>query len=555
MSIRLVAMADGTDGTMGMKQAIWSMKDLIDLEYFLQQDENEQGESAQAALAKRDREIYLNKIRPLEKKNQALTPGRVIRSWLEERRTSEERSAASLKAPLPGEAFADIYRLMGYGFLIVGVLSGSGLAFSLLNYRGTEPLNVSVYLTALVLSQCLALLLLLAIRFIRRMRGSPFRGSVVFTWISGLMTRLIVRMKEGPLKGLEGSQRGSLEAVTGLIRGKRQVYGSLFYWPVFILSQVFGIGFNVGALTATLLKVIGSDIAFGWQSTIQFSAQAVFRMVQTIALPWSWWVPADVAYPSLSQIKGSHMVLKDGIYHMATQDLASWWPFLCLAVLTYGLAPRVMLLVMGLVFQKGSLSRVNLGHAACVRLLHRLTTPIVATQGALPQTSGAGIERGDAIQTPEASVRDQGDAMCRTPIIALIPDDIFETCPDNDLENVVFKALGCAIREKMRFGQDLKGDEEVLQKLAIIRKEGLVEGLLLVQEAWQPPIRENLSFIQDLRTASGDRTMIWVGLIGRPRQGAVFTRATEEDVRVWQQKLKALGDPYLGAERLAADNE
>jgi hypothetical protein len=540
---------------MGMKKAIWSMKDLIDLEYFLQRDESEQGESAQADLAKRDRGIYLNKIRPLEREKQDLTPGRVIRSWLEERRKSKERSDAGLKAPLPGEAFADIYRLMGYGFLIVGILSGSGLAFSLLNYQGTEPLNVSVYLTALVLSQCLALLLLMGIRFIRRMRRSHFRGSVVFTLISGLMTRLIVRMKQGALKGLEGSKRGSLEAVTGLIRGKSQVYGSLFYWPVFILSQIFGVGFNLGALAATLLKVLGSDIAFGWQSTIQFSAGAVFKLVQIISIPWSWYVPSNAAYPSLSQIEGSHMVLKDGIYHLATQDLVSWWPFLCLAVLTYGLAPRLILLMMGLIFQMRSLSRVDLGHAACLRLLHRLTTPLVTTQGRLPQASRPGTGRADAVETPEAAAQDQGETMCRKPIVAFIPDDIFETCQDGDLENVVFEALGCAIREKLRFGQDVEGDEEVLQKLARMRKEGLAPGLLLVQEAWQPPIRENIRFIQDLRTASGDRSMIWVGLIGRPRQGAVFTRATEEDFKVWQQRLKALGDPYLGVERLAADDK
>ena len=81
-----------------------------------------------------------------------------------------------------------------------------------------------------------------------------------------------------------------------------------------------------------------------------------------------------------------------------------------------------------------------------------------------------------------------------------------------------------------------------------------MSGLLLVQEAWQPPIRENLRFIQDLRTISGDRTMIWVGLIGRPGQDTVFTRATEEEYGVWQQRLKALGDPYLGMERLAAND-
>jgi len=537
-------------GRMGMKRAIWSIKDLIDLEYFLQRDEKEQGESGQTALAKRDRDIYL---RLTGNEVQRISPGAVIRSWLEERRKMEP-SADGLKTPLPGEAFADSYRLMGYGFLIIGILSGSGLAFSLLNYRGTEPLNISAYLAVLVLSQCLVLLLLMGFRFVRKMRRSPFRGSVVFTLVGALMTRLIIRMKQGALRGLKGSKRGGLDAVTGLIRGKRQIYGSLFYWPVFILSQLFGVGFNLGALAATLLKVLGSDIAFGWQSTIQFSAQAVFKIVQIVAIPWSWCVPAHVAHPSLSQIEGSHMVLKDGIYHLATQDLVSWWPFLCLAVFTYGLAPRLILLAVGLVLQNRALSRVDPGHAACSRLLHRLTTPLVSTAGRLHQISGAGIRPADDVQAPDFAAPRQEDTMCRKPIIVLIPDDIFEACQDGDLENVVFNALGSTIREKWRIGQDVERDDEVLQKLDGMRKEGPAPGLLLVQEAWQPPIRENLRFIRDLRTASGDRAMIWVGLIGRPRQGAVFTRATDEDWTVWQQKLKALGDSYLGAVRLAAND-
>ena len=41
---------------------MWSIKDLIDLEYFLQRDEGEEDESEQKSVLKRDRYIYLNKI-------------------------------------------------------------------------------------------------------------------------------------------------------------------------------------------------------------------------------------------------------------------------------------------------------------------------------------------------------------------------------------------------------------------------------------------------------------------------------------------------------------
>lgn len=229
-----------------MKKSIWLIKDLIDLEYFLQRDEGEEDESAQKSLLKRDRYIYLNKIMPLEK-GDASTPRSVIRAWLEQRKRMEKPDTETMGV-LPGEAFDEGYRLMGFGFLIAGLLSGAGLAFSFLNYRGTEPLNISSYLALFVLTQCLALLLLMGISLARRVRRSPFRSSIIYTLISGLITTLIMKIKHRTLKTLTGSKRGGLEAVMGLLRGKRQIYGSLFYWPVFILAQIFGVGFNLGVL-------------------------------------------------------------------------------------------------------------------------------------------------------------------------------------------------------------------------------------------------------------------------------------------------------------------
>ncbi len=529
-----------------MKKSIWLIKDLIDLEYFLQRDEREEDESAQKSLLKQDRYIYLNKILPLEK-GDASTPRSVIRAWLEQRKRMENPDTETMGV-LPGEAFDEGYRLMGFGFLIVALLSGAGLAFSFLNYRGTEPLNISSYLALFVLTQCLALLLLMGIFLARRVRRSPFRSSIIYTLISGLMISLIMKIKHRTLKTLTGSKRGGLEAVAGLVRGKRQIYGSLFYWPVFILAQIFGVGFNLGVLGATLMKVIGSDVAFGWQSTVQFSAQTVFRLVQVIALPWSWLAPADFAYPTFYQVEGSHMVLKDGIYHLATKDLVSWWPFLCFAVLTYGLLPRLILLFMGIMVQKRALLRINLSHRACQRLLNRMRTPLVSTGG---RSVSPEALRKDDTKVPERA-SDPHDVLTGKGMIALIPDDIFEACMNDELESVISKTFGYPIQRRLRFGEDEEGDKRVLHELSSMKKDAATN-LLILQEGWQPPIRENLLFIRDLRKASGETSMIWVGLIGRPKQGIIFTRVKEEEWEVWDQKLKALGDPYLGLEKLVAN--
>ncbi|HDZ90966.1 MAG: DUF2868 domain-containing protein [Deltaproteobacteria bacterium] len=525
-----------------MKKTTWRIRDIIDLEYLLQEDEGEEGREPAKSVLERDREIYLNQILPREREGGGLTRSAVVRAWLEQRRRLEKRAGHGV---LPGEAFEEGYRLTGLGLLMAGILSGLGMAFSFLSYRGTEPLNVSSYLGLFVFTQCLILMFFIGISLVRRLRSRPFDTSVVYTLIRGLMSRLITILLHRAFKDLGGTKRWRLEAVTGLIRGTRRVYGPLFYWPVFILAQIIGVGFNVGVLGATVLKVLGSDVAFGWQSTVQFSAQTVFSLVQTMALPWSWLVPPDIAHPTLLQVEGSHMVLKEGIYHLATGDLVSWWPFLCFSVLTYGLLPRAILLCMGMVLKGRALSRLDFDHRAPRRLIYRMKTPLVTTGGHPAGPGTAGLNHGDLPETgtwrPKAPAAGKG-------MMVLVPDDIFDNLARNELEAVVSRTFGSPVAQSLRFGVDQEGDEGVLE--AISRMKGHDSDLLIVQEAWQPPIREDLDFIRDLRRASGERTMIWVGLIGRPGKDTVFTGVREDDWKAWHQRLKGLGDPYMGLERL-----
>jgi len=77
--------------------------------------------------------------------------------------------------------------------------------------------------------------------------------------------------------------------------------------------------------------------------------------------------------------------------------------------------------------------------------------------------------------------------------------------------------------------------------------------VLLLQEGWQPPIREILHFIQELRNTIGETGGIEVGLIGKPAPETIFTPVNEDNWNAWIQKLSGLGDPYLRLERLSAE--
>ena len=522
----------------------WKIKDIIDLEYFFHIDEHNGNEVQEKNLAQRDRKIWLEHIQPLESKAQPVSQTETIMLWLKYRRDME-KNLQGAEPVLPGDVFDEIYRLLIYVFMISGCMTGAGLAFSFLTYTGTAPLNVSVYLGGLVFTQLILLTFLGIFFMICLVNHSFLSKSIIFTLTGRLAAWLAVKLKKHAMTRLSGKQRSSIQAAFGIVKGKKQVYNSLFYWPVFILAQIFGIGFNLGAVCATLLRILGTDIAFGWQSTVQVSAQFVFDMTRIMAMPWSWFVRPDIAHPSLAQIQGSHMILKDGIYHLATKDLVSWWPFLCFALVFYGLIPRVLLLITGLSACYRKLSHVDLSHNECDKLMNRMLMPLISTKG---NPSISNPDSGIDNQKTNLSLSDCKTGISNNNLIALIPDDIFKSFQDEELHEIIQKTLNSRVLKKIRIGCDYKEDKSVITGFS--QNNDSISGVLILQEAWQPPIKENLIFIQELRQALGEKSRIILGLIGKPEPNTIFTQVNETDWKTWKQKINTLGDPYLGIERL-----
>ena len=177
-------------------------------------------------------------------------------------------------------------------------------------------------------------------------------------------------------------------------------------------------------------------MAFGWQSTVQVSEGVVHSIVKWLAVPWSWFIPPELAHPTLAQIEGSRLVLKDGIYHLVTPDLVAWWPFLCFAVLFYGLLPRIVLFFFGRVTRKYLLDKIELTHGACDQLVDRMTTPQVrfgvqfgASGESRPNAAIATVSDEPPVEVDNTHIDKE--------FMVLIPDDIFEACSDDSLERTI----------------------------------------------------------------------------------------------------------------------
>ncbi len=518
------------------KTVRWRIHDLIDLEYFLHRDvQAEENDSPQAST---ERDIYLARLRNSTDSDSPPSRRVLIKGWLDAMREKEEK-------PLPGEVFLETRRMAVIAAVVFGLVSGIGMALSLLGYTGTEPLNVSVYLGLAVFSQMLLLFLLLIVFCFRAAGRSLVRGSVLAGLLGRLLTNVVFKARNRALKSMDGPRREAIAAATGLLRGRKKIYGTLFFWPVFVAVQGFAVCFNVGLLGATLLRLTGTDVAFGWQSTFQVGSRVVFRIVETIALPWSGFLPRELAHPSLAQIEGSRMILKEGIYHLSTTDLVSWWPFLCLSVIFYGLLPRLILLVSGIAVQRRLLTRLRFDHGDCDALVNRMLSPVVRTAG----RPSAAIRKQDPPPGEEISdLRESYPADNIDRFVALVPDDIFGE--SEGLDAVAAEGLALQLTDKKKIGGDSSWNRSVFDFLGEAREDAGFDGVLLLQEAWQPPIQETLMFLKQLRERLGKTGKIVVALIGKPSPDTIFTPVREEDWRIWKKKTGTLGDPYLRLERL-----
>ncbi|HHD57451.1 MAG TPA: DUF2868 domain-containing protein, partial [Desulfobulbaceae bacterium] len=343
----------------------------------------------------------------------------------------------------------------------------------------------------------------------------------------------------------EGGLGRRLSRLSGDFHRFSDLYGPIFVLPFFLLVQLAAIGFNLGVEAAILLKVVGTDVAFGWQSTLQPSAEAVFHLVRLIALPWSWALPAGIGYPTLAQIQGSQMVLKEGIYHLSTGDLVSWWPFLCFCVAVYGLLPRLILYLSGRIATTRFLRRLTFDAAAHRQLLHRMITPRLSTTAAHEQPTGQRSMIPETATTHTQTITPTGGNRA----LVLIPDEIFSSCPRQEFAELARQRTGVQPGEYLVF--DDPADDEDLFFQEIRQALGPdIDSVLILQEAWQPPIEEFFAFIDDLRGVVGKKILITIVLIGKPTVHTLLTEVRDRDYTIWQQKIITKGDPYLQCIRL-----
>ena len=346
------------------------LKDIIDLEYLIRQDDILDNETDVQDCIDRDREIF-SKIDGRGKDRKTLLAG-----WLAHRRNREP------EAVLPGTMIATLYRIMVYLMIVSGTLTGVSLTASFLAYHGNRPINVTLYCVVFIMLP-LAFTLMASAAGVRRLYlERRFGASRPSSFMSVVMSTIMFKGLPGVLKRFDWDvvKKGRDAVIDAVLKVKinTRTFQGLLFWPFFILTSLFSVGFSIGALGTSFFRVMISDMAFGWQSTLLTSAKTVHQIVSLAAWPWAALFPGIPAHPGLDQIEGSRIILKDGIEVLATRDLVSWWPFLCLGIVFYALIPRLLLMAGAVAARKRAVSRFDFNTSLFNDLIARMTSPALS---------------------------------------------------------------------------------------------------------------------------------------------------------------------------------
>jgi Protein of unknown function (DUF2868) len=550
------------------------LNDIIDLDYLLSiDDQRDSGEQREKTLA-RDREIFT------QIDHEKMDDADLILSWLEYRRLVFFHEADAL---LPGTLFASLYRFSIYLLVILGFLSGISMAYSFLAYHGARPINVTIFFSVFIFLQILLFGLTffwLIRRVIMEKTGNTVnRPSLVHTLLSAVffqgLPKLLTRIQK-PMgdKGME-----IIEYTASLIRMRRHEYSAVFFWPFFVLSSIFAGSFSTGALGGTLFRVTVSDMAFGWQSTLMTASTRIHESLSIISLPWSWFVPADLAHPNLEQIEGSRILLKEGISTLATKDLVSWWPFLCFGLLFYGILPRLILIMAGFTAQKKAVGQYDFERPRFKQLIIRMQSPVMdirfdeapvsgsdqptQTSPVAPGSFGPDASGSDSFtpasntsgrlgpETDSAHPARPKDSQSKdhqskaNQARVLVPGSVYGADNMGEINGFIRRQLFFDVRSTLSISFDFETDRKPLALAA-----DSTDLIIVLQEVWQPPIRGLLYYFVQLKTEIFKEIPLCILLTQTPGEENPIVDREDVNFKVWKRAIQQLGNPDILLERI-----
>lgn len=407
-------------------------------------------------LAHLDRQLSADSERPLRelaardrKIGQSLGPGtntERLLAWLD---TVDTEAGRGLRL----EAIAGSITLwLGVSGLLAGISVMSGL----LLVGRQQPVNVLLFLALFIGTQLLLVLLTLVVAI------GASRGRALHLPLEGLNpVRLLWQRALARLNMTLGQRRYAVIGRLALLR-----------W-----GQLFGVWFNLGAAAAFMVVLLVTDRSFGWSSTLDISDGVIWHLTHWLSAPWAAWLPGATISPDViaaTRFRALQLVFDAG----QSAAMRSWWPFLFMCMVFYGLLPRLLLWSLVRWQYRRRLRRVFSRYPGVSLVLDRIASPSVETRAE------------NAEPRHEATHYQNPGRLPRGRRFSLLLDWAGAVAASGtDLDELAIDADSV-----VSAGVVLKDDQQVLEKM----REDRPAALLIAVKGWEPPLADLADFIRGL---------------------------------------------------------
>ncbi|MDY0359811.1 MAG: DUF2868 domain-containing protein [Desulforegulaceae bacterium] len=510
----------------------WKFKHLIDLDYFISLRKNFWSRES-------DRDFYLNRISPeLEKvKLKKYSPNELAFLWLKIKKKDAENKTAPKS---PGEVYSHYFSLVFFIFCFIVFIMGFSAAFAFLSYTGKNPVNVAYYWMLFAGINLLVMPLGLIPFFCRK---TPDDLIFLFPGFN-LFKKALIKTTFFFCNKVYRSIFNKTEHLK--VRNDfldLDKYKDILFWLVFLSFQFGAMLFYSGVLLGTLVKIMGTDLAFGWQTTLNAGPNLIHSIVSFISLPWSWFVPDFLSNPTLQEIIGSKIILKDGIGSLSTENMVSWWPFLCLSVFFYGIVPRFLFLIFSILFYMRTLKNYPKDTSDLRELVRALTKPEIDFSEKSIDSDLENLDKNNQIFLNKNILEMQTNVSGWRPVRLLLPEDIYSSATIWLLKKTAVNKFGHLSEPVLKITGVFDLDEAELKENLIKAIAKSQEIVMLVHEGWQPPLKQTIEYFKRLRQFIGQNSEIIVFLVGKPSAEKGFLKVREKDYLLWNSKIKELKDP------------
>jgi len=508
------------------------LKDIIDLDYLISIDEDLYSKEEIKDRELKDRKIYSQCRKTAE------TDRDLLFSWLAFRKKEK-------KTPLlPGNIFSRILTCMTYLMILSGLIIGITTAYTFLAYHGTTPVNVTGFTVIFIFLPAVLFLSALFWNVYRKLTHNRTSGErFIYKSVSCLAFNVVPEVIKRAGRAVSHRNPENIDYLVSFVRIKIQEYNQLFFWPFSILTSLFAFSFSTGALGGTFLKIVISDMAFGWQSTLITSGKSVHDIVSLMALPWSWVIPGFSA-PTLEQIEGSRIILKHGIHALATQDLASWWPFLCAGILFYAVIPRGIIMITGYFLQQQVINNLDFTTPKFRQVIARMKSPVINIDAReIPLNRGKNRVPPKDEKIKSSLVQKRKTMSGKT--LLLFSDNVYSREQVEKIIKGVEHNLLLDVQEVMDISLEWENDEAKVARAG----EFLTDQVIIVHEVWQPPIRELLLYLSQLKSAVHEKTPLYILLTGDAGEDALGVEKKDINFKVWKDAVLRLEDKTISTIR------